>query len=267
MSTLAKLRRQDDGFTLVEVLVGMTIAIIVLFATLQSLDLFTSNANQQTRVTDANDQVRRTMDRTVRDLRGASLIVRASSTDLVYYVPEPGGVRMERLCVTSDDLYYSSQVAATAPAAPTVGCATGTKVATLRSTTSTAFTYDGASTSATPGTVKNVGITFSLDASGSGRTATSTLRSSAARRSAGVLLLGPGDVDVDCNENGPLLSLSASLPNRSLLKVAYETDGNVHGELLGTVPLQVPSTVRRIVARITDAAGVTNTIEKDIECD
>ena len=41
----------------------------------------------------------------------------------------------------------------------------------------------------------------------------------------------------------------------------------MHGELLGTVPLQVPSTVRRIVARITDAAGVTNTIEKDIECD
>ena len=174
MSTLAKLRRQDDGFTLVEVLVGMSIAIIVLFATLQSLDLFTSNANQQTRVTDANDQVRRTMDRTVRDLRGASLIVRASSTDLVYYVPEPTGVRMERLCVTSDDLYYASLVAATAPAAPTAGCATGTKVATLRSTTSTAFTYDGASTSATPGTVKNVGITFSLDASGGGRTATST---------------------------------------------------------------------------------------------
>lgn len=62
--------RQEDGFTLVELLVAMSISLIVLFATLQSLDLFSSNAASQTRVTDANDQARMTMDRIVRDLAG-----------------------------------------------------------------------------------------------------------------------------------------------------------------------------------------------------
>ena len=167
----------EEGFTLVELLIAITISLVVLLATLQSFDVFTSNAAQQTRSTDANDQVRRTMERVVNDLRGASTIVEAAPTELVYRVPDKLGHRTERLCLDANYLYGSLSVTATVPAAaPTALCSTGTRLATLKSTSTTAFTYDGAASSTTPKLVKNVGLTFSLDASGGGRTASSTLR-------------------------------------------------------------------------------------------
>ena len=55
----------ERGFTLVELLVAMTMSILILFGILNTLDNFSSNAARQTRVTDANDQVRKAMDRIV----------------------------------------------------------------------------------------------------------------------------------------------------------------------------------------------------------
>lgn len=267
MATLTDIRTGEEGFTLVELLVAMSISLIVLFATLQSFDLFTSNAAQQTRVTDANDQVRRTMERTVNDLRGASVIVRADATDLVYRVPDALGHRTERLCVASDYVYRSSSVTAAAPAAaPTAACATGTKIATLKTTSGTAFSYDGASSSPTPALVKNVGLTFSLDASGGGKTASSTLKASAARRSAGSLPITDDDLDTVCNATGALLSLGASVPNVGALTVTYANDGGIAIGTPVTGGVQIPEGITKVVATVTDAAGVTNTIRKDVEC-
>jgi len=266
MPTSADIRHRDDGFTLVELLVGITISLIVLLATLTSLDAFSSNASQQTRVTDANNQVRTVMDNTVTDLRGAALILTAGATDLAYSVPATGGARVERLCLSGGELYGSSTLSAT-PVAPTAACTSGTKIATLKSTASTAFTYDGASSSATPALVKNVGLTFGLDASQGGRTATSTLQASAARRSAGSLPVTDDDLEADCNAGGALLSLSADLLGLGPLSVTYADDGGIS---LGTPTgntLQIPEGITTVVATITDAAGVTNTIERDVECD
>lgn len=266
MAPVADIRAREAGFTLVEMLVAITLSMVVLLATLQSFDLFTSNAAHQTRVTDANDQVRSTMDRVVRDLRGASAIVRAESTDLVYHVPEPAGVRMERLCVSSDHLYGKRTLAATDPGAPTEDCSSGTRLATLKSTASTAFTYDGAASSTTPALVKNVGLTFSLDASGGGRTGRSTLLASAARRSAGTLPLTEPDVADKCNDLGALLTVSADIPSTGPLTVTY-TDAD--GIAVGTPDggrRQIPKEVRKVVVRVTDATGATNAIAKDVEC-
>ncbi|MEJ7787072.1 MAG: prepilin-type N-terminal cleavage/methylation domain-containing protein [Solirubrobacteraceae bacterium] len=271
MTTSIHLRDGERGFTLVELLVGVTIAMIVLLATLQSLDMFTKNAATQTRVTDANSQVRTTMDRTVDDLRGASSIVKAAATDLVYAVPiNATDTRLERLCVESGYLYgTSTTVTGSTLTAPTAACSTGTMIGTLRSTTSTAFTYDGASTSATPAKVKNVGLTVSLDASGPNTTATSTLQASAARRSAGTLPLpeGDGTVDTVCNASGALLSLSATVTGRfAPLTVTYANTGGISlGTPTGTT-LQIPEGITTVVATITDAAGATATVRKDVEC-
>jgi len=266
MPTPADICHRDDGFTLVELLVGITISLIVLLATLTSLDAFSSNAAQQTRITDAHNQVRTVMDNTVTDLRGASLILTAAATDLAYSVPDAGGARIERLCVSGGDLFGSSTVVAT-PVAPTAACSSGTKLVSLKSTSSTGFTYDGVSSSATPALVKNVGLTFSLDATHADRAASSTLKASAARRSAGSLPITDDDLDADCNENGALLSLSADLAFLGPLTVTYATDGGVSLGLPTGTTLQIPEGITTVVATITDAAGVTNTIESDVECD
>lgn len=284
MSRTALVARNEDGFTVAELLVTMMISLLVLFGALQSLDVFASNAAQQTRQTDANDQVRAKMDRTVDDLRGASVILRAAATDLVYSVPETTSTtRVERVCVDSNVLYGSSTVLAT-PALPAGACSTGSRLATLRSTSATTFTYDGATSSATPALVTNVGLALSLDSSGGGKTGSSTLKASAARRSAGTLPITDADLKAECPPTGtpgPLLSLSALLPNITPLTVTYSSTGGASfgpitvnyaaagGATLGTpagVTVQIPAGTTSVLATVTNAVGVTNTIRKDVTC-
>lgn len=264
--------RGEDGFMLVELLVAMSISLIVLLAALMSLDVFASNAAQQARHTDANDQVRAAMDEAVADLRGASAVLRASATDLVYYVPETATTnRIERLCVSSANvLYTSSTVTSGTPSAPAGACgAAGHNIGTRLTTASTAFTYDGASSAATPALVKNVGISFSLSSSGGGKTGSSVLKASAARRSSGTLPITDADLNSGCNGAGALLSLSANIPNVAGLSVTYSTTaGATLAVTTGTnvANITLPSTTTTIVATVTDALGVTNTIQKDVTC-
>ena len=271
MTTPADLPHRDAGFTLVELLVGITVSLIVLLATLTSLDAFSSNAAHQTRVTDANGQVRQVMDSTVTDLRGASLILTAQPTDLAYAVPVSStATRVERLCVASNELYGSSTPDDATPVAPTAACAAGTKIATLKSTSATAFTYDGASSATTPGIVKNVGLTFGLTIDQAGKTATSTLRASAVRRAgATVLPLGDDDVVPTCNAAGALLTLNVAATGSAglgPLTVTYATTGGITIGTPVTGGVQIPEGITTVVATITDALGATNTIKKVIEC-
>lgn len=265
MSAAAGRVRCEAGFTLVEILVALSISLVVLLATLQSLDAFTSNAAHQSRVTDANEQVRSTMDRTVNRLRGASVIVRATATDLVYAVPEAGGVRNERLCVAAGELYGSTTLTAS-PAAPATACASGSKIASLKSTSQTAFTYDGASSSATPALVKNVGLTFSLAATSAAKTTSSTLQASAARRP-GVLLTTGRDLEVRCEGNEPVLSLSPDVPGVSALNVTFASSTGVSlGSASATASVKISAGFNDIVATVTDALGVANTLYRSVEC-
>jgi len=286
---MREITHQEDGFTLVELLVAMSLSLIVLFAVLQSLDGFTSEAAKQTRVTDANDQVRRTMERVVNDLRGASVLVTGStSTNLVYSVPEPpvspatSRVRTERLCLdsASTDLYSFTSI----DAIPTGACSTGTKLANLKSTANTAFTYDGSTAPASLATVKNVGLTFSLDATGGGRPAGSTLKASAAvRRTVAMLPAGPPDVPITCPPAGPLIKIGAgvgfsedvALNGVGSLSVSFITNtgvtipGGIVDPKNGSagVTITVPGVVS-VVAKITDALGIVRAlIPKNVECD
>jgi hypothetical protein len=241
---------------------------IVLFGTLYSLDVFSANASHQSRLTDANEQVRATMDTTVRDLRGASGILKATASDLVYTVPDAGGSQVKRLCVDTGELYGTSTVTAT-PTVPVTACSSGTKLATLKSTANTAFSYDGATSVATAAlsTIKNVGLTLSLDASSAKRIGSSTLKASAARRSAGILPITKEDLPVKCNPDGTaFLSLSATLPDYGPLTVTYANTGGIAIGTPGGGGVTIPTGITTVVATVTDALGVTNTITKDLTC-
>lgn len=273
--------RNEDGFTLVELLVVMAITIPVLLAILMSLDAFTSSSAQQNRQVDANDTARRTIDRTVDALRNASTVRRAAATDLVFSTALPTGQRTTRLCVApgadAEDpglLYQSFSTTSTNPAGACGSAEAGwTQALVARvpaATNRTAFTYDGATSSATPATVRSVGLTFHLDSTGAGKTQSTTISASATvRRTAGSYPFTPEDLHATCNANGALLSLdlTAAGTNTAGLGVTYTTSaGVVLGSGPASSPVQIPRGVNQILVRVTDAAGVTSLLKKRVEC-
>lgn len=117
--------RNESGFTLVELLVAMTLALIVLFGVLDVFDGFSSNAARQTRVTDANEHVRAAMDRIVSDLRHSRALEVADPNDLVYTVTDSAtATRRERICLDSAGHLWRSSVTTTSP--PDTPIASGT---------------------------------------------------------------------------------------------------------------------------------------------
>jgi prepilin-type N-terminal cleavage/methylation domain-containing protein len=77
----------EDGFTLTELLVAMSISLVVLLATLGALDAFNSGVAANNRLTDAADTARRqvaTMVSGLRDATAVSQIPPAGTNDLVF---------------------------------------------------------------------------------------------------------------------------------------------------------------------------------------
>src|SRR5204863_8072012 len=195
------------------------ISLIVLLATLTTLDTFSRNASQQTRVTDANDQVRSVMDRIVSDLRQAATIEVAGASDLVYTVTDSAtATRRERICLDASNYMWRSTVTTATPASPMAAgrpCPiTGSgafKVTPLKSANTSSnpmFRYD----SATASSVRSVGLTVALDAGNGGRTDTSMLRASTFVRSQSEAgsPIDDDDLTTTCSDTGqPTLTLSS----------------------------------------------------------
>lgn len=277
----------DDGFTLIELLVVMTISIVLLFGTLMVFDSFTSQTTEQTRSNETSDQVRTAMDRTVNDLRGVSAILRADPNDLVYSVPDsPTSTRTRRICrSTSGDgaVYVQESSTSTNPgtnctAAGATGWSVG-RLATSSSSNSAAnalFSYDGASTATNLTAIKSVGLTLATNRTSGGNSANSVLTASASvRRVAGASTalnnIKPDDFTVYCPNDGPKISIGADvlglLPPP--VTVVYQNDGGVQlgtGGGSGTLPVTLQAGVTTVVAKITDALGVTKTITKPVGC-
>jgi prepilin-type N-terminal cleavage/methylation domain-containing protein len=115
--------RRQDGFTLVELLVGMVISLIVFGATLTVLDSFLRQSSAATKRLDAQDQARLAVDRIVRDLRNVSsplttpkLLERATPYDLVFQtIGTPNGrnvsgIERVRYCVPEDSTAGSASL-------------------------------------------------------------------------------------------------------------------------------------------------------------
>lgn len=263
---------EEDGFTLIELIVAMALSMIVLFAVLTSFDQFNENTARHSKVVDASDQVRRIMGRTVMDLRGAGTLLRANATDLVYTVPASATTtRVERLCTSGNDLYGASRTVAGTPTATSVpmvtsACGSLSSYATLHTTADTSFTYDRAVSSTTPATVRNVGMTFSLDATTKDRAASSTLRASAARRAvAGRPTVPTGAIPPRCDGATPVLTLDVGYAGNGAT-VSYAYDGTVTAAVAAGVEVRLLSSTTSVVATITDALGATSLIRKDVSC-
>jgi prepilin-type N-terminal cleavage/methylation domain-containing protein len=111
---MSALRRQD-GFTLVELLVAMTISLIVFGATLTILESYLRQSSAAAKRLDAQDQARLAVDRIVRDLRNVSsplttpkLLERATPYDVVFQTigtpsgANVSGIQRVRYCVPQD---------------------------------------------------------------------------------------------------------------------------------------------------------------------
>jgi prepilin-type N-terminal cleavage/methylation domain-containing protein len=108
--------RSQDGFTLPEVLVTMAIGLIVFAATLNVLDVFSSDSQAMAQRNDAQNQARLAIDRIVRQLRNiaspaptsAKLVERATPWDIVFETvgtpssANPTGRERVRYCIPQD---------------------------------------------------------------------------------------------------------------------------------------------------------------------
>lgn len=129
---------RQDGFTLVEVLIGMVLTVIVFGATLTVLDAFTHQWQGGQRRLDAQDTVRVGIDRIVRQLRNIAspvttpkLLERATNYDIVFQTVgarssgNPTGTERVRYCLGQDphassgvDALYSETQTWTTPTTP-----------------------------------------------------------------------------------------------------------------------------------------------------
>ena len=265
--------RAEAGFTLVELLVAMALSAIVLFATLTTLDTFSSNASRQSRVSDANDQVRSTMDRVVSDLRQAATMEVAGANDLVYTVADSATqIRRERLCLDGSHQLWRSSVTTSSPplvpiapgtACPSAGSAKVTPLASANSASNPMFSYD----SATPANVRSVGVTISLDAGNGGRTDVSTLRASTFVRSKGesAAAIDDDDLTTTCDPSGhPTMTLAGSVGD---LHVTYtDVDGNTLGSTDAGSSLLLTGAGSKVIANITSSAGLVSQLVRIISC-
>lgn len=108
-------RDREAGFTLVELLVTMSIALIVFAATLNALNVFSGDSQAMTQRNDAQNQARLGIDRIVRQLRNIAspvakpkLLELASPYDIVFQtvgtasVYNPAGTERVRYCIPQD---------------------------------------------------------------------------------------------------------------------------------------------------------------------
>ena len=107
--------RKEHGFTLIEALVAMGLAIVVFGATLTILDVYMRQSNGVTQRFDAQNQARVAVDRIIRQLRNVAsplstpkLLERATPYDLVFQTigtsssTNPSGTERVRYCIPQD---------------------------------------------------------------------------------------------------------------------------------------------------------------------
>jgi prepilin-type N-terminal cleavage/methylation domain-containing protein len=113
---MKSLKSNQDGFSLIELLVAMSMVVVIFGATLTVLEVFTRQAQGNTQRNDAQDRARLGIDLIVRQLRNISspiaspkLVERAAPYDLVFQTVGPGpvganasGAQRVRYCIPPD---------------------------------------------------------------------------------------------------------------------------------------------------------------------
>jgi prepilin-type N-terminal cleavage/methylation domain-containing protein len=187
--------RDDSGFTLVELLVSMSLMTIVIGATLSVLELVQRQSADATVRVDSRDQIRTTLDRLIKPLRSAvetsaGMVEYVSGTEVVWQsvgstVPAAGstnatGLERNRICLdtTSGRIYLQTKsftgAAPALPATPPQCGAIGTDYDTAKllgsnisnGASRAVFTYDYRSGSTLLKDLQGIKVGLFLDANG-----------------------------------------------------------------------------------------------------
>jgi type II secretory pathway pseudopilin PulG len=280
----------EEGFTLVELLVAMTVSIIVLLATLGALDAFNGGVAANNRLTDASDTARREVAEMVRVLRdggpptptsGAqpTTVVQAGANDLVFLSrswPGESGIgsssnHVERYCLntTTRTLWFDGLKAGTSGSAtPGAACPstasgwTHRAIATdvLSSVANPIFAYGAGSP------VRSVAIKVRLEGGTALKSRPIELRSGATLRGALAPQLSPTDIVVGpCDGGRALLSLSVgaggATANGAKLSAANAIPAGA-----GQILVAATSAPANIVITITNLLGLQTLLTKSVSC-
>jgi Tfp pilus assembly protein PilW len=166
VSAPAPTRSGEDGFSLIELIVTMAVAMIVLFAVLQSADVFAKTPTTANDRTEAQDAARVTVRQLVQSLRQARLPTGASTPvvrvttgttpEVVFASRSAAGAdTWSRVCVSADGRsLVAGTLANPTYAAPSTSCSAGdttggwaysTLAANVLRDPATALTFDSAS--------------------------------------------------------------------------------------------------------------------------
>lgn len=277
----------EAGFTIVELLVAMTLSLIVATAALSSFDAFNAGVARNSRLTDAEDTARRQVGVMVRALRNggtppaadgtqAAAIQRAGGNDIVFLSTSwPGesrvgvtGAHVQRYCLNTatKTLWFDGLKAGTAgPSNPGTACPStaqgwvhrGAVPKVVNTAARPIFSYPAT------GTVRSVGVDLLMEGGDSRRARPVELRSAATLRGALAPIVSPGDVAVDCTSAGPGKALLSLGVGRSLGLSAPGGVGLGPGKLLLDLSSVQNGGVNLVVSNLL---GLQKLLFKPVSC-
>lgn len=277
----------EAGFTLVEVLVSMTIGLLIAFAALTTFDAFDRGVASNSRLTDAEDNGRRNVASMVRILRDAGSPAPATGNALPTFVRPPTtndlvfkstswpgesgsgstASHIERLCLDSaaKTVWFDGRRAGTAgPDDPGTSCPS-----TASGWTHMPIARKVVNTDALPvfrlgaAPVRSVGISLRTDHGTTGAVRDLALNSGSTLRGALPPTVTTADVTYTCNSDGS---------GKALISLA--ANSNLKLEIAGAVtvgPSQVLVSVAaaattQLALTVTNALGLQTLLFKDVTC-
>jgi prepilin-type N-terminal cleavage/methylation domain-containing protein len=279
----------EDGFTLTELLVAMTVSVVVLLATLSTLDVFNSGVAENNRLTDTADAARRNVADIVRVLRDAgaptpvsgsqpTTVVQAGANDLVFLSrlwPGESGLgatanHVERYCLdtSTKTLWFNGLKAGTSGSAtpgsacPSTASGWTSRVAAtnvLNTAADPLFVYGSAP-------LRSVSISLTLESGTSLKSRPLQMRSGGTLRGALAPQLGATDITVGPCEGGrALLTLNLNAAGASANGVTVSAPSGIP---VGPGQILVPATgtPANVPLTITNLLGLQTLLTKSVSC-
>ncbi len=280
----------EDGFSLAELVVAMTLSLIVLFAVLGAFDAFNGGVAANNRLTAAQDTARREVAAMVRILRDAgapapasgtqpTTVVQAGANDLVFLSTSwPGesgagttGNHVERLCLdsTTRTLWFNGLRAGTAGSA-TPGSACPSQASGW---TSRVVARDVVNTAAQPifrygssSPVRTVSIALRLEGGTAATSRPLELRSGSALRGALAPQVAADDVTVGpCESGKALLTLNLAAGGASTSGAKLTASGAI-AVGPGKILVDATSSPATVAVTVTNVLGLQTPLLKSVSC-
>jgi prepilin-type N-terminal cleavage/methylation domain-containing protein len=280
----------EDGFSLIELLVAMTISVILLLATLGVLDAFNNGVAVNNRLSDAGDAARRDVASMVGVLRDAgapapltgaqaTTVVQAGANDIVFLStswPGESGIgvttnHVERYCLdtASRTLWFDGLKSGTAGSAtPGAACPstasgwTSRVVARniLNSVADPLFIYGATSPP------RSVSINMRVESGTTLKSRPLVLRSGGTLRGALPPQLSAGDVTVGACEAGRALLTLNIAAGGVTTNGAKISAPNAIGAGVGKILVPATGTPASVTLTITNLLGLQTLLTKSVSC-